>query len=463
MLLQYFYDNQLAQASYLVGCPGSGTAVVIDPSRNIAPYLEAAAENGFEIVYVTETHIHADFVSGIRELAHATDATMLLSGEGGADWSYQFPEGDKIQLVHEGDTFEIGAVKFEVLHTPGHTPESISFMVTDTDASEPMGVFTGDFLFVGDVGRPDLLEEAAGIMGTREVGAKQQFANVQRFQQLADYLQIWPGHGAGSACGKALGAIPSTTLGYEKRFNPAFNIDNEEDFVAWLLDGQPEAPKYFARMKYVNKVGSPLLRELPQAQHIKEQPGEDIVPSDALLIDTRLIEDFAAKHIPGTINIPISSSNFPTYVGWYVDYEKPLFFIAYRNDVMAVLRALYSIGIDNIAGYFTHEAISHHAKGRVEQQSPQEIYESGIKILDVRSSNEYHSEHIPGVIHIHMGKVGQHLDEIPDNEPLAIQCGGGLRSQVVASILQKQGFKNLINMSGGIDEWKKSKLPLEQN
>jgi hydroxyacylglutathione hydrolase len=280
---------------------------------------------------------------------------------------------------------------------------------------------------------------------------------------MPDYLQIWPGHGAGSACGKALGAVPSTTLGYEKRFNPAFNIEDKADFVAWLLDGQPEAPVYFARMKYVNKVGSPLLRELPQAQHIKEQPGDDIVPPDALFIDTRPQEDFAAKHIHGTINIPISSLNFPTYVGWYVDYTKPIFFIAYRNDVMNVIHALYSIGADNIPGYFTHEAISYHARGRIEQKSPQEIYESGIKILDVRSSSEYETEHIPGVLHVHMGKVEQHLDELPSHEPLAIQCGGGVRSQMVVSILQKQGFKNLINMAGGIDAWKKSNLPLEQN
>jgi hydroxyacylglutathione hydrolase len=463
MLLKYFYDDRLAQASYLVGCPGSATAIVIDPARNITPYLEAAAQHELEIVYVTETHIHADFVSGIRELAYATGATMLVSGEGGADWSYQFPTEDKIQLLYAGDSFKVGAVTFDVLHTPGHTPESLSFVVTDTGASEPMGIFTGDFLFAGDIGRPDLLEAAAGMVGTREIGARQQFTNVQRFKQLADYLQIWPGHGAGSACGKALGAVPSTTLGYEKRFNPAFNIDSEDDFVAWLLEGQPEAPSYFARMKYINKVGSPLLRELPQAQHIKEQPGEDIVPSDALFIDTRPQEDFAAKHIPGTISIPISSRNFPTYAGWYVDYMKPVFFIAYRNDVLNVIHALYSIGVDDVPGYFTHEAISYHAKGRIEQKSPQEIYKAGIKILDVRSESEYQSEHIPGVLHVHMGKVPQVLSVLPTNEPLAIQCGGGVRSQLVMSILQKQGFKNLINMTGGIDAWKKSNLPLEQN
>jgi hydroxyacylglutathione hydrolase len=462
MLLKYFYDNKLAQASYLVGCPGSKTALVIDPARNITPYLEAAAQHNLEIVYVTETHIHADFVSGARELAHATGATILLSGEGGADWSYQFPAGDAVQLLDKGARFTVGAVQFDVLHTPGHTPESIVLMVTDTGANEPMGIFSGDFLFVGDVGRPDLLETAAGLRGTSVNGARQQFANIQHFQTLPDYLQIWPGHGAGSACGKAIGAMPSTTLGYEKRFNPAFNIADENAFVAWLLAGQPETPSYFARMKVVNKAGSPLLRELPQAQHIKEQPGDDIVPTDALFIDTRPTEAFAAKHIPGTINIPISSNHFPTYVGWLVDYAKPTFFIAYRNDAIQVIDALYSIGVDNIPGYFTHEAIAYAARGRVQQLTPQAIYAAGMPILDVRSLSEYETEHIPGVTHIHFGEISEQLHDIPTQEPLALQCGGGLRSQMVASILQKHGFTNVINMAGGIEAWKQANLPVEQ-
>lgn len=455
MLLKYFYDDKLAQASYLLACPSSGTAIIIDPSRNIAPYLAVAKQHSLRIEYVTETHIHADFLSGIRELAHATGATMLLSGEGGADWSYQFPAGDKIQLLHDGDNFKIGGIRVSVLHTPGHTPEHLSFMVTDTNAHAPMGIFTGDFLFAGDVGRPDLLEEAAGILGTRELGAKQQFQNIEYFKELPDYLQIWPGHGAGSACGKALGAVPSTTLGYEKIFNPAFQFKEEADFANWLLEGQPEAPKYFGQMKKVNRLGAKLLKELAPVEKL------EAMPSDALVIDTRNSSEYAKGHWQGTINIPISSNSFPTYLGWYVDYEKPLYFIAHPNKVDDVLNAMRSIAVDNVAAYLTPESLA--AEAKIVQKTPKEIFEAGYKILDVRGSSEYESEHIPNSLHIHMGLVPNHLDELPHDEVFAVHCASGLRSQLVVSILQKHGFTNVVNMKGGIDAWKNASLPIEQN
>ena len=462
MLIKYFYDDRLAQASYMLGCSASGTAMVIDPSRDIRPYLAAAEENDMTIEYVTETHIHADYVSGTRELAYATGATMLLSGEGGPDWTYQHPD-KQIQLVHEGDVITLGNLKIQILHTPGHTPESISFMVTDHLANEPMGVFTGDFLFVGDVGRPDLLEEAAGIMGTREVGARQQYANVQRFKAMPDYLQIWPGHGAGSACGKALGAIPSTTLGYEKRFNPAFQQATEDDFVAWLLDGQPEAPKYFAQMKKVNKEGPALLKDLPEMVHLAQAYNGSLAPNDALVIDTRSCEDFSEKHIHGTINVPFSSGGFATYAGWYVDFEEPTYILAYENELEDVVRVLRSIGVDNIAGYFTESMVSDGEKGWVQHKSPSDVHNEGIKILDVRGTSEYQAEHIPNAMHIHMGYIPERLEELPKDEIFAVQCASGIRSIVVTSILQKYGFTNVVNMSGGIDAWKAANLPIEQN
>lgn len=462
MLIKYFYDDQLAQASYMIGCSALGTALVIDPSRNIHPYLDAAEENGLRIEYVTETHIHADYVSGTRELAHTTGATMLLSDEGGSDWTYQYTD-ENIQFLKEDDVIQLGNIKIQVLHTPGHTPESISFMVTDHLADEPIGIFTGDFLFVGDVGRPDLLEEAAGIMGTREIGARQQYANVQRFQDMPDYFQIWPGHGAGSACGKALGAIPSTTLGYEKRFNPAFQQETEEEFVAWLLEGQPEAPKYFAQMKKVNKEGPALLKDLPEAVYLTDANNGSLAPSDSLVIDTRSMEDYSVKHITGTVNIPFNSGGFATYAGWYVDFEQATYIIAYENEIKAILSVLRSVGVDNVLGYFTESIVSSQGEGQIAQKTAAEIYEAGFKILDVRGTSEYQAEHIPSVMHIHMGYVPNRLTELPRDETLAIQCAGGLRSQIVASILQKHGFTNVVNMAGGIDAWKAAKLPIEQN
>jgi hydroxyacylglutathione hydrolase len=227
MLLRYFFYDKLAHASYLVGCQATGEAIVVDPGREVEPYLAAAEDEDLRIVGVTETHIHADFVSGARELAERTGARLYLSAEGGREWQYQYQDEYDHQLVRDGDSFYVGNLRFAVMHTPGHTPEHIALLVTDTKgADRPMGLFSGDFVLVGDVGRPDLLEKAARVANTAEVGARQMFGSLQRFRQLPDYIQVWPGHGAGSACGKALGAVPSSTVGYEKLFSWAFQ---EED------------------------------------------------------------------------------------------------------------------------------------------------------------------------------------------------------------------------------------------
>jgi hydroxyacylglutathione hydrolase len=239
MLLERYYDESLAQASFLVGCERTREAIVIDPNRDVARYVKAAAARRMTIRYVTETHIHADYLSGARGLAEAARATLLLSGHGGADWSYRFADGDGVRLVQEGDEITLGAVRLRVLHTPGHTPEHVAFLVTDTAAGDaPMGIVTGDFVFVGDVGRPDLLEKAANVRGSMEQSARQLYASLQRLRTFPDYLQLWPGHGAGSACGKALGAVPQTTLGYERVVNPAFQQATEAEFVRWVLAGR---------------------------------------------------------------------------------------------------------------------------------------------------------------------------------------------------------------------------------
>lgn len=460
MLLKMIYDERLAQASYFVACQAAGSAIVIDPARDITAYLEVAAEHGLSIDYVAETHIHADFVSGTRELAAATGAQMLLSAMGDSDWQYQFTDVTT-RLLHAGDRFTLGNLHFDVLHTPGHTPEHITFMLTDAAAADaPMGLFTGDFLFVGDVGRPDLLEEAAGIEGTRELGAKQQFANIQRFKAMPDYLQIWPGHGAGSACGKALGSVPSTTLGYEKRFNPAFRIDDETAFVDWLLAGQPEAPRYFAQMKRVNKVGPTLLSELIAPLHIAAIKSVDAY--EHLIVDTRSSADFARGHLPGTLNIPISSKSFATYVGWFVDYAQPMYVIVYPEQMEMVLRALRAIGVDNVAGYATAAAVE-NASGTITVMEPSAVYEQDLPIIDVRGLSEYESERIPGTQHIHLGTLPQHLDEIARDELIAVHCGGGLRSQIAVSLLQRAGFTNLVNLDGGISAWRQAGFPIVQN
>ena len=243
MLFTRIYDEDLAQASYFIGCQATGEAVVVDPRRNIAVYLEEAEKHAMRIVAVTETHIHADYLSGSRELAAATGARLYLSDEGDADWKYGF-QGEKL---YDGDEISVGNVTLRAIHTPGHTPEHLTFLLTDgATTDEPGFVLTGDFVFVGDLGRPDLLDEAAGGKDTRFVGAKQMFRSLrEKFLTLPDYVQVWPGHGAGSACGKALGTVPSSTVGYERLFSwwgRYLEQADEEGFVEALLEGQPDAP-----------------------------------------------------------------------------------------------------------------------------------------------------------------------------------------------------------------------------
>ena len=457
MLLRYFYDERLAQASYLVGCVKTGEALVVDPERDITPYLQLAAKEGLRITHVTETHIHADFVSGSRELAAATGATIYLSDMGDANWKYQYAHEPNVVLVTEGDSWLVGNIKVDVLHTPGHTPEHISFMITDTaGANQPMGVFTGDFLFVGDVGRPDLLEAAAGLMGTAEPGARHQFQTVQRFKTLPDYLQIWPAHGAGSACGKALGAIPSTTLGYEKLFNPAFQINEEEAFVKWLLAGQPEAPRYFAQMKKVNKEGPALLKELPKPQALDRAAIDHLVTKGAFIADLRSRTDYAAANIPGTISIP-ERKDFSTFVGWFIDYAKPFYFVTpSATAVDELLMALRSIGIDNVAGYALPEIVSGKTETLPEwsaQELATRLPQNGLVVIDVRNKSEYLEEHIRGARHIHLGALPKYLDQIPHNHTVITNCASGYRSQIAASLLRSRGFTNVVTLRDGKELW----------
>jgi len=460
MLLHYFYDERLAQASYLVGCVKTGEALVVDPNRNIGPYLQEAEKEGLRITHIAETHIHADFVSGSRELAAATGATMFLSNEGDKHGTYQFADQPNITLVTDGDTWMVGNIKVEVLHTPGHTPEHIALQITDTaGADKPMGVFTGDFLFVGDVGRPDLLEAAAGRKDTAESGARRQFQTVQRFQQLPDYLQIWPGHGAGSACGKALGAIPSTTLGYEKLFNPAFQFAEEDKFVNWLLTDQPEVPRYFAQMKKVNKEGPMLLKDLPAPQQIDRAALDDIVASGSFVVDMRSRPDYAAAHVPGTVSIP-ERKDFSTYIGWFVDFDSPFYFIVpSATAIDPIINALRGIGVDRIGGYALPDVVNGTVESLPEWSAAElgeRLPRNGMMVIDVRNKSEYLEKHIEGATHIQFGQLPNHLNEIPRDRTVVTQCASGYRSQIAASLLRAHGFDNVVTLNDGMDAWSKA-------
>ncbi|NUO83983.1 MBL fold metallo-hydrolase [candidate division KSB1 bacterium] len=465
MFFQNVYEKGLAQASYVIGCQATGTAIVVDPKRDIDTYLEIAAKERLKITHVTETHIHADFLSGSRELAVATGAELLLSDEGGPDWQYQFPH----RGLKDGEVFKVGNIKFEVMHSPGHTPEHISFLVTDLPSGDaPLMILSGDFVFVGDVGRPDLLEKAAGLKGTQETGARQMYVSLKRFKALPDYVQVWPGHGAGSACGKALGAVPSSTVGYSKLTNWALRYEDENAFVQALLEGQPEPPKYFAMMKKLNKIARPVLDKLPEPRELSVNEIEHALQQGITLIDARKKTDFAQGHIPGSLLIQDNSA-FSTWAGWLLDYEKPFMLVAPKHRIAALTRALLRIGLDNLFGYTPDLNAWRSAnkplgsiKDITAAELAQVITNKDVELLDVRATSEYQTGHIAGARHLHLGYLPDNLDTIPRHKTLVLQCAAGDRSGTACSLLAKHGFKNILNLTGGISAWMKSGLPVEK-
>ena len=460
MFFQHVYDKSLAQASYFIGCQKCGVAMVIDPKRDVDTYIEIAKQNNMQITHVAETHIHADFLSGSRELAALTGAKLYLSDEGASDWQYQF---DHVGLK-DGDEFKVGNLKIEVIHTPGHTPESISFLLTDIPASaKPVMLFTGDFVFVGDIGRPDLLEKAAGMIGTQDAGAKQMFKSLKRFSELPDYIQVWPGHGAGSACGKALGAVPSSTVGYEKIRNWAFQYESDEKgFAKYLLEDQPEPPKYFAMMKKLNKIDRPLLTEVPKLNKLSTKELNEALKKGVKVIDARMKADFAKGFIPGTINIQ-GNNAFATWMGWFISYEEPFILIAEESKLDDLTRKLMRIGMDNIMGYVDGVQTWASEGGKLSKSDIVSMDEfknilktNHTQIVDLRGASEYKSGHIKGTDNLFVGTLENNLDKIKKDQQVVIHCQSGDRATIGYSILAKHGFKNVKNYSGGMNEWSQS-------
>ena len=472
MFFSRIYDPTLAQASYLIGCQQTGTAVVVDPNRDVEQYVIAAQAEGLRITHVTETHIHADFVSGARELAARTGAQLLLSDEGGADWKYAYAGDADARLLTDGDTFMVGRIRMEALHTPGHTPEHLSFLVTDTAAAAgPWGILTGDFVFVGDVGRPDLLERAAGYVGTMEAGARTLFHSLDRFRRLPDHLQVWPGHGAGSACGKALGAIASSTVGYERVANWGVAATDEEEFVRMVLDGQPEAPRYFAEMKRINKTGPRILGGFRAPNRLPPQALGGLLRLGELVVDTRSAADFAAGHIPGTINIPLDTS-FTTWAGWLVPYDREIYLLlddASARGAAPAIRALATIGLDRVAGAFDGSAIEAWTAaggelGTVEHATITDVRtmmaHGDATIIDVRGHTEWEAGHLPGVPNVPLGYLRDEVAKLPPARPVVVLCQAGARSSIAASVLLAGGVKNVVNMTGGYTAWQEAGLPV---
>lgn len=468
MFLRSIYDDRLAQAAYLVGCQKTGEAIVFDPERDVDRYIALAAKNGLRIVAAAETHIHADFLCGVREMAEKTGCKVFVSAEGGADWQSRwlnkktgggsYPH----QLLHDGDTFGIGNIEFRVLHTPGHTPEHVCYLVTDRGggAAEPMGIISGDFMFVGDLGRPDLLESAAGVKGAKDTSARELFKSVQGFIKLPEYLQVWPAHGAGSACGKSLGAVPQTTVGYEKRVNPALGAaGSERTFVDFILAGQPEPPLYFARMKRQNRDGVPALGVLPKPGRVTaEQLGT--AGQSTTVVDTRPWKAFREGHITGSIFAPMDNM-FHAVVGSYVGETDAIHLIVEESRVEEAVRDLVRIGLDKVVAYSTPGDVEQARGGGIALECTDEIDPGAAKariaagdvfLLDVRRADEFALGHIEGAMHVAYPRLAEHLAEIPKDRPVLVNCHAGGRSARACAFLQRNGY-SAINLAGGYSSW----------
>ena len=477
MFFRQFYDDALAQASYLIGCQATGEAVVVDPIRDINQYLAVAAVEGLRITHVTETHIHADFVSGARELVARTGAALFLSAEGGPDWQYAYAASDAATLLHDGDQIRVGNIHLDAVHTPGHTPEHLSFLVTDTPRGVgAMGMLTGDFVFVGDVGRPDLLEKAAHVANSMESAARTLFHSLQRFRALPDYLQVWPGHGAGSACGKALGAVPSTTVGYEKRVNWAVSCTDEAMFVRSVLDGQPEPPRYFADMKRINRDGPAVLGALRMPTRGKASDIVGLADDHAWIVDLRAAADFAKAHVPGALSIPYSRS-FSTWCGWLIPYDADVTLLVPRGDdgesetiARRASRDLALIGLDRVTGWMhaddaiTAWTTTGRHTGRIAQVDVHSIAsamkETQLQVIDVRGHTEWEAGHLPGVRNVPVGLLAESLYTLPTG-PFVVQCQSGARSMIAASVLHRMGRNDVRNLVGGYADWSAKGLPVE--
>lgn len=459
MLIKHIYDEDLAQASYFIGCQAKGEAIVVDPRRDIDEYLNLATENGMTITAVTETHIHADYLSGTRELASRTGATMYVSDEGGPDWTYGEAFDGAVRM-RDGHEVTLGNIIVKAVHTPGHTPEHLSFLITDgAQADAPGFMLTGDFVFVGDLGRPDLLDEAAGGIDTRFQGAKDLFASLRdRFLTLPDYVQVLPAHGAGSACGKALGAVPTSTVGYERAFSwwaPYLAADDEQGFIDELLSGQPDAHAYFARMKTQNKLGPAVMGEpLVLVEYSVDQLNAALQDDEIVFIDTRHNSLVHEGTVPGSLNVP-GAAKAASYGAWVYDPEReqrPIVLLAGSAEEASELRDHFvRVGIDNVTGYITSLDGLDLVTPKLVKPEEFGTFEHTL-LLDVRNKTEFAAGHLPEAVNISGGRVLWALDQLPNNGTIVTYCQSGVRNSIAASVLRSQGY-DVVELEGSYLGW----------
>ena len=467
----YFHQRfipGLAIASYMVGDEKAKSVAVIDPTRDVDEYVRSAREEGLHITHILETHVHADYVSGSAELKARLNGEpkVVVSGMGGKEWTPPYAD----VVVEDGDEVKLGGIRLKAIHTPGHTPEHVTWALFDDtrSADTPWMLFTGDFVFVGDVGRPDLLgpEQQKAL-------AHQLYDSVfEKLKAVPDFTEIFPGHGPGSLCGKAIGSRRSSTVGFERRFNGALQPKPEAQWIETLLKDMPLAPPYFRRMKEVNAKGPAILgRELPGQRRMTAKEIHDRLCDNCLVVDVRPKEAYAAAHVPGSINIPLGQ-NLPSWAGWVLPYDKDLVIVPSSPEEMPeVVTHLIRVGLDQIEGYMEDgmdawqnhgfpisklDAISvHDLADRLKGEANQRPF-----VLDVRTESEWNGGHIDGALHVHGGVLKDRYQELPKDRPIAVVCGTGYRGSIAASFLKSHGYENVANVLGGMTAWKAAGLPV---
>ena len=449
MIFQQLVNEDSGCLSYLIGCSEAGQAVVVDPGRDrVDEYLRVARKKGLRIAHILETHTHADHISGNRDLAAATRAPIHVHHAAGVVFEHE--------AVRDGDTLRVGNVELRVAHTPGHTPDSISVLVTDHSRSaEPWFVLTGDLLFVGSVGRPDL----GGATAAEDI-----WDSLRRvLMPLDDLVEIYPAHGAGSSCGKAMSAKAGSTIGFERRFNPAFRYDDKRAFVDFIMAGIPPKPAAFEKIVAKNRGLAPLVSAKPRPYSARE--AKEALAQGAGVLDLRDSADFGEGHVPGSLNVWIDSPQFAERVAGMAPAGAPLLIIGAPTDVERAVTALSRVGVDEVAGFLQWGMVEWRSEGFPVETVPQitvhdvaEWLEQGkdVVVLDVREPSEWEDGHIEPALHLPMFEAVSRRAELPAGRPVAVLCAGGLRSSTVISALQRHGVGALHNVTGGMSAWVKA-------
>lgn len=446
MIVQQFFIKGIAHSSYLLG--GTETCAIVDPRRDVDIYLDAAASLGMKITHILETHLHADFISGHLDLAERTGAKIYAPKAGQCAF-------DHVALA-EGDVIDLEDMKINVLETPGHTPEHISYVVADSARGpEPVSVFCGDTLFVGDVGRPDLFH------GRAQELADTLYASLhEKLLKLPDFCEVYPAHGAGSLCGRAMGAKRTSTIGYERRFNAALQIRDKAEFIASLTTDMPPAPDHFSRCSAINGSGPVPVRRLPPMKPLEPRSfKEALAREDALLVDIRTYDAFGGHHIPGSYHLDLTG-NFATFAGWVLPPDRDVYLVS-ADDAQAFKAAVWMrrVGIDALKGYLAGGMSAWVGEGfvagHVRQVSAPELRElsctgTDLTLIDVRSPGEYAAFHIEGAINIPAPEMREKYRDLDPSVETVVICGAGQRSSLAASILKRQGFERVINTAGGM-------------